>query len=68
MLDAQTLERRDDIPLTHLNRIGDHARGLFEAEASIIMSATHPRENIKILFLSRHARLLQPATPEKPTR
>ena len=39
-LGAQSLERLDDFFFTDLQRIGDHTRGLFEAEASIVESAT----------------------------
>ena len=41
MICLQALERRDDILLIHLHRVGDHTRGLFEAEASVAVSATH---------------------------
>jgi len=54
MLGVQTLERRNDILLTHLHCIGDHTRGLFEAEASIAVSAAHAFENVEIVFLARH--------------
>ena len=67
MLSVQTLERRDDILLTHLHRIGDHTRGLFEAEASIAMSAAHALENVEIVFLSNHDSFPHCVIPEKPT-
>ena len=54
MLGVQTLERGDDFLLRYFYRVGDHTRGLFEADASIAVSATHPFENIKIVFLGRH--------------
>jgi hypothetical protein len=38
---AQPLERRDNFLLADFQRIGDHTRGLFEAEASIAVSAAH---------------------------
>ena len=41
MFGAQALERRDDFLLSDLQLIGDHARGLFEADASIAVSAAH---------------------------
>ncbi len=64
---AQPLERGDDFFLTLLYRVGDHTRGLFEAEASIAMSAAHPFEYIEIVFLARHVSLSQLEIPEKPT-
>lgn len=61
MLGAQTLERRDHFVFRLLDSIGDHTRGLFEAEASIAVSAAHPFEDVKILFFAHDV------TPEKPT-
>jgi hypothetical protein len=40
-LGAQALEHCNNFLLIHLHRVGDHARGLFEAEASIAVSAAH---------------------------
>jgi hypothetical protein len=40
--------------LIYMQRIGDHARGLFEAEASIAVSTTHAPQDIEIGFLIRH--------------
>jgi hypothetical protein len=54
VLGAQALERRDDFPLIHLHRVGDHTRGLFEADASIAVSAAHARKNVETLFFIRH--------------
>lgn len=54
MLSAQPFERGDHRFLILLYRIGDHTRGLFEAEASIAVSAAHAFEDIKIVFLARH--------------
>jgi len=54
MLGVQTLERRDDLFLILLYRVGDHTRGLFEAEASIAVSATHAFEYVKIVLFGRH--------------
>jgi len=67
MLSAQALERRDDFLLLFLDRIGDHTRGLFEADASIVVSAAHAFENVEIVFLGCHARFFQLEIPEKPT-
>ena len=50
MLRLQALKRGDYLILVHADRIRDHARGLFEAEASVVVSAAHALENIKILF------------------
>ena len=50
MLRLQALKRGDHLILVHADRIGDHPRGLFEAEASVVMSAAHALENIKILL------------------
>ena len=41
MICLQAFERCDDILLIHLHRVGDHTRGLFEAEASVAASAAH---------------------------
>ncbi len=54
MLSAQALERRHDFLLIHLHRIGDHTRGLFEAEASIAVSAPHALENVKVVWFFCH--------------
>jgi hypothetical protein len=54
MLGAQTLERGNNFLLADLKRIGDHTRGLFEADASIAASAAHPPQNVKIFFLVGH--------------
>jgi hypothetical protein len=40
--------------LADLERIGDHTRGLFEADASIAASAAHPSQDVKIFFLVGH--------------
>jgi hypothetical protein len=40
--------------LADLKRIGDHTRGLFEADASIAASATHALQDVKIFFLIGH--------------
>ena len=55
MRGAQALERRDDSILAHLHSVGDHTRGLFEAEASIAASAAHALENIEIVVFGRHS-------------
>lgn len=55
--------------LVHLERIGDHTRGLFEAEASIAVSTAHALENVQVLLFVCHP--LAPdihEIPEKPTR
>jgi hypothetical protein len=54
MLRAQALERSDHFLLTHLHRIGDHTRGLFEADASIAPSAAHALEDIQVFCFIRH--------------
>ena len=46
MIGAQTLERRDDFVLRDFHSVGDHTRGLFEAEASIAASAAHAFKNV----------------------
>jgi hypothetical protein len=56
---AQSLQRRDDCFLIHLYRVGDHTRGLFEAEASITVSAAHTLEDVKIFLFIGHCALLQ---------
>ena len=68
MARAHTLERRDHVLLIHLNRIGDHARGLFEAKASIAVSAAHALEDVKVFFFVSHGNPLfhYALIPEKP--
>ena len=51
---AQAFERRKDVLLVRLHPIGDHTRGLFEAEASILVSATHALQDIEIFFFVSH--------------
>jgi hypothetical protein len=46
----ELLERFEQLLLAHLQRVGDHTRGLFEAGASITASTAHAREYVKILF------------------
>ena len=53
-LGAQALERRNDFLLIHLHRVGDHTRGLFEAEASIAVSATHALQDVEIVCFVCH--------------
>jgi hypothetical protein len=52
VIGAQSLERRDDFVLRDFNSVGDHARGLFEAEASIAASAAHAFEYVEIVFFA----------------
>jgi hypothetical protein len=54
MMCAQALQCRDDCFLIHLHRVGDHTRGLFEAEASIAVSAAHALEDVKVFFFVGH--------------
>ena len=54
MLSLQALKRGDYLILVHADRIGDHARGLFEAEASVVVSAAHAFEDVKIFLLRIH--------------
>ena len=55
MIGAQPLERRDDFVLRDFYGIGDHTRGLFEAEASIAASAAHPFEDVQVVFFAHSA-------------
>jgi hypothetical protein len=57
MLPAQALQGRNDCLLIHLHRVGDHTRGLFEAEASIAISTAHTLEDVKIFFFIGHCAL-----------
>jgi hypothetical protein len=57
MICLQALERRDDILLIHPHRVGDHTRGLFEAEASVAVSATHAFQDIEIFLFVSHDRI-----------
>ncbi len=54
MMPAQPFERGNHLGLVLVHRIGDHARGLFEAEASPMASAVHPLENIEVFFFIGH--------------
>jgi hypothetical protein len=51
---AQAFERRNDIFLVHIHRVGDHTRGLFEAEASPVVSATHTLQDVEVFFFVSH--------------
>jgi hypothetical protein len=55
----QSLERRDDFFLIHLERVGDHTRGLFEAEASIAVSTTHAAQDVKVFLFINHGNSLR---------
>ena len=50
----ETLERLDDVLFIHFYCAGDHTRGLFEAEASVVVSATHARKDVKRVFFVFH--------------
>ena len=54
MICLQAFERCDDILLIHLHRVGDHTRGLFEAEASVAPSTAHFLKDKKISIVFRH--------------
>lgn len=54
---AQALQCRDYFLIIHLHCVGDHTRGLFEAEASIVVSAAHALEDVKICFFLGHGAL-----------
>ncbi len=54
---AQALQCRDHFLEVDLRCIGDHARGLFEAKASIAVSAAHALEDVKVLFFVSHSAL-----------
>ena len=56
LLSAQALERRDDFFLADFERIGDHTRGLFEAHASVTVSAAHALQDVYILVVLCHTR------------
>lgn len=47
----QALKRFEHVLLVHLQSIGDHTRGLFEAYASIAVSAAHALKNVNIFFV-----------------
>ena len=69
MFAPQSLQRFNDFLLIHLQRIGDHTRGLFEAQASIVVSAAHALQDVEIVFLSRHVLLTRISYPmEVPWR
>ena len=50
----QAFERSNDFLLVRLYRIGDHTRGLFEAEASLMVSATHTLQDVEVFFFVSH--------------
>ena len=54
MMSAQPFERGNHFRLVLVHRIGDHTRGLFEAEASPMVSAVHPLEDVEIVFFVGH--------------
>ena len=62
MIRAKALERLNDVRFWHVHSAGDHTRGLFEAEASVIVSPTHAREDVQSSFFVFH----DYSTPEKP--
>ncbi len=47
---ANTLKGFEQLLKIEVKGVRDHTRGLFEAEASIFISAAHPLENVAILF------------------
>jgi len=51
---TEALERLNDVLFSHFHSAGDHTRGLFEAEASVVMSATHAREDVESPFFVFH--------------
>jgi hypothetical protein len=69
---SQACECCDHLLLVHLHSIRDHTRGLFEAEASITVSAAHALEDVKIFFFHSDSGFLRtrlahyPVTPENP--
>jgi hypothetical protein len=54
VIPAKTLERRNDVLFIHFHCAGDHTRGLFEAEASVVVSPTHARKDVKRAFFVFH--------------
>ena len=54
MIRTKMLKRLNDVLCFHFHSAGDHTRGLFEAEASVVVSATHARENVESVFLVFH--------------
>src|SRR5690242_19240210 len=54
------LEQFDQLPLIQAQHVGDHTRGLFEAEASVAASALHPVHDVAIACVHH--------TSAKPTR
>ena len=51
---AESFQGRDDFLLADFQRVGDHTRGLFEAEASIAVSAAHALQYVDVLIIFRH--------------
>jgi hypothetical protein len=54
MFRTKAFERLNDVLFSHFYCAGDHTRGLFEAEASVVVSATHACENIQSVFFVFH--------------
>ena len=54
MFRTQPFERLYDVLFFHFHCAGDHTRGLFEAEASVVVSATHAREDVQSVFFVFH--------------
>src|SRR5438132_13935928 len=44
------LELLDQVVLVHLEHVGDHTRGLFEALASVAASALHPLHDVAVVL------------------
>lgn len=51
---SYALERRHKLFKIHAQCIGDHTRGLFEAHASIVVSAAHSLEDVLFSFGHGH--------------
>ena len=47
----ESFERPQEFVKVHLQCAGDHTRGLFEADASIVVSACYPSKNVPIFFV-----------------
>ena len=54
MFRTKAFERLNDVLFFHFHCAGDHTRGLFEAEASVVVSATHAREDVQSVFFVFH--------------
>src|SRR5438067_2968840 len=62
------LEQFDQVVLIHAQYVGDHTRGLFEAEASVTTSTLHPVHDVAIARVHRSSLDLGETDPVRTHR